>query len=107
MRELAAIRLRQAQLEFDVFDKKLKEAEAGKSIDRLPTKKTTVSEYYMQVVSDLLERHDLGLETKELHNLVAIITKKEVNYNTFRSYLNRMRQREKIYQDSRKRWHKN
>lgn len=106
-RKDAEQRLQEIQREIYIINQMIKDARAGKDISKKdsPSKKTTDSSYYMEITKRALDKHDLGLKTKELHHMVCIASDSDPNYNTFRSYLSRMKTKKEIYQDNAKRWH--
>lgn len=69
------------------------------------TKKRSDSIYYMKKVIDTLKLHDVGLTTRKLYDQICIsLDNDELNYSTFRSYLNRMREKGDIHQSSQGLW---
>lgn len=95
------------QKQIDLLDEMIYEAETGEEYE----KKKRISESYMKAqaymntIKRLLSEDVLGKETKTLHHIIEVVTGEDINYNTFRSYLNRLKTRGEIHQDKNKIWH--
>ena len=106
-RNQARIKLEEIEREIKVIDQMLFEIgpSAGKEPQIKITKKSVNSIFYKNKIKELLQNHDLGMSTRELHTLIGVFSKPAPNYNTFRSYLNRMKEQKIIVQDKNKKWH--
>ena len=69
------------------------------------TKTYIKAEAWMDTIKRMLADDALGKKTKDLHHTIQVVTNEDLNYNTFRSYLNRLKKRNEIHQDDRRNWH--
>jgi hypothetical protein len=102
-------RIRGLQDQVDVLNEMIEESETGKPQKRAKAvkAKSATAELYMNTIRRLLRDSKVGKTTKDLHHVIEVVTNRDLNYSTFRSYLNRMKEEKEISQDENRHWHIN
>ena len=67
-------------------------------------KNATNSVFYMEKIRRILANHPIGMSTKDIHHSICVMNDENINYNTFRSYLNRMKENKILRLNTNKKW---